>query len=142
MKIGYSTLGCPEWDLPRIAEELATCGYDGVEIRGMEGKHLGSGSDATERQQVREMFDVRGVEIVCVTAYTRFTIREELETNLKTTEDYIRLARDIGASYVRVFGGNLPEGASMPKVRENMAPILRKAVFRCAPGIPRSVSTI
>ena len=33
MKLSFSTLGCPAWDLSRVAEEAKKNGVDGVELR-------------------------------------------------------------------------------------------------------------
>ena len=30
MKLAFSTLGCPEWDIPTIAAKAAEYGYDGL----------------------------------------------------------------------------------------------------------------
>jgi len=35
MKIGFSTLGCPDWTLSEILATAKDLGYNGVEIRGI-----------------------------------------------------------------------------------------------------------
>src|SRR5687767_12380431 len=35
-KLSFSTLGCPDWSFPKIAEFAAQHGYGGLEIRGIQ----------------------------------------------------------------------------------------------------------
>jgi len=35
MKLGVSTLGCPDWTLDEILTRLPGYGYEGVELRGL-----------------------------------------------------------------------------------------------------------
>ena len=38
MKLAFTTLGCPDWNLEKIVSTAHELGFDGVEIRGLEGK--------------------------------------------------------------------------------------------------------
>jgi len=41
MKLCFSTLGCPDWSWSRVVEAAPRMGYDGLEIRGIQGEmHL------------------------------------------------------------------------------------------------------
>ena len=37
MRLSFSTLGCPDWTLPRVLDVAGREGYDGVELRFLEG---------------------------------------------------------------------------------------------------------
>ncbi|PYQ43779.1 MAG: sugar phosphate isomerase/epimerase, partial [Acidobacteria bacterium] len=37
MKLSFSTLGCPAWPLPAVIDAAGRLGYDGVELRFLEG---------------------------------------------------------------------------------------------------------
>ena len=37
MKLAFSTLGCPEWNLEQIMETARANGFTGIEVRGIEG---------------------------------------------------------------------------------------------------------
>ena len=41
MKRAFTTLGCPDWDIDTIAENARNMGFDGVELRGANGEHIG-----------------------------------------------------------------------------------------------------
>ena len=36
MKLSFTTLGCPEWDLDTICAKGGKYGYDGVDFRGLQ----------------------------------------------------------------------------------------------------------
>ena len=38
MKISFSTLACPDWSMPQIIQLAANAGYDGIELRFVEGE--------------------------------------------------------------------------------------------------------
>jgi sugar phosphate isomerase/epimerase len=110
MRLGFGTLGDLKWSLERFAEELAQSGYDCIEIRGRKGEHLGPEEGAKRRKEVRRIFEDAGVEIAAITAYTQLVDRAKHAETVETLRQYLQLATDIGAGFVRTFGGNLLEG--------------------------------
>ena len=38
MKLSFSTLGCPRWDMKEIVATAKDLGYDGVELRGVQSE--------------------------------------------------------------------------------------------------------
>ena len=38
MKLAFSTLGCPDWSWEQILKNASEVGFDGFEIRGLEGE--------------------------------------------------------------------------------------------------------
>jgi hypothetical protein len=40
MKISFTTLACPDWPWQKIVDQASRLGYDGIEIRGIEGELL------------------------------------------------------------------------------------------------------
>ena len=38
MKIAFTTLGCPMWDLDTICRKARAYGFDGVDFRGLQGQ--------------------------------------------------------------------------------------------------------
>ena len=37
MKLSFSTLGCPEWCFDKVLDEAERLGFQGIEIRGVNG---------------------------------------------------------------------------------------------------------
>lgn len=113
MKLSFSTLGCPGWDLPTIAARASAYGFDGVELRIGGDKHVDPSMDACTRQETRRLFEERGIAICSLGGYTLFDSddRDSLEANKQQMLKNIEMACDLGAPYVRTFmGGKLPDG--------------------------------
>lgn len=110
--LAYSTLACIDWTLEQVADAACRYGYDGVELRGQGRQHVSPELSTTERAAVRRLFADRGLAIVAVSAYTRFTY-PTLSERLKNEDElrhFIDLAVELGAPVVRTFGGIFPEG--------------------------------
>ena len=116
MKISISTLGCPEWTFEEIVDRVSAYGYDGIEFRGI-GPDLdlsgapGFETSAGRKARLRRITDA-GLAVVAVDSSTRLTDIDPkaLRSNLDHARATIDLAADLGAPFVRVFGGDIPEG--------------------------------
>ena len=53
MKLAFSTLGCPEWDLETVIGAARKFGYEGIELRALAGSlDLLSRADLTRPARV------------------------------------------------------------------------------------------
>jgi sugar phosphate isomerase/epimerase len=129
MKLCFSTLGCPNWTIQEVLRAAQKYGYGGVELRGAGRQHISPEFTPLERRDVRQRFEDAGLEIVCLTAYTRFAQTEAsaLAEQVETLKQYIDLAAEIGAPLVRTFGGEYPEAVDRERLFEGMATGLREA---------------
>jgi sugar phosphate isomerase/epimerase len=128
-RISFSTLACPAWSWSQTTDFAGSLGYNGIEIRMIEGE-----TDLLSRQEfsehlldsnIRQLF-VRGLEICGLSSSVRFDHleRAEREEVLGMGKLYIDLARRLGAGFVRVFGDVLPpvnEPAARHEVLRNIA---------------------
>jgi sugar phosphate isomerase/epimerase len=112
VKIGFSTVGCPTWDLPTIVSNAKAMGYQGVELRGLRGQlnlplcpELTADPDAT-----KALFGEAGVELVCLGSSAAFHHRDRFQVadNQAEAREYIELAGKLGCPFVRVFGAEIP----------------------------------
>jgi sugar phosphate isomerase/epimerase len=132
MKLSFATLGCPGWTLDQIAERARPLGYDGVELRGVAGEHIGPDETPAARARIRELFARHGVALACIMGYTRFTVTDpKAQADCRAAmEKFLDVARDIGCPTIRVFGGKL-EGtdldANVRRVVEALKPLAAKA---------------
>ncbi len=112
MKLSFATLGCPGWNLEQIADQAQAMGYDGVELRGVKGEHIGPGETPGELIRIRKIFAGRGLDIACIMGYSRFTWAEEKQRaeEISKVLTMLELAGAVGCPLLRVFGGNM-EGA-------------------------------
>lgn len=105
MKLAFSTLGVPGLPLASVLRLATDNGFEGVEIRAREGEPVTTALDAGERAAVAEEFAAAGVVPLTVAAYARVAATGADEPVLEDVRAHIRLAADIGASFVRVFPG-------------------------------------
>jgi len=127
MKIGVSTLGCPEWTLDEILSRLPGYGYAGVELRG-----LGPDLDLTQSpafsspiaiEHSRRSFADAGLAICGVDTSCSFT-DPVLSARKRTLEEGRRaldLAVALGAPTVRVFGGAIGSEAERSEAAKRVA---------------------
>lgn len=119
MKIGFSSLVCPTWDLPTIVSKAAEYKYDGVELRGLQGElrltmvpALAGNPGAT-----RSLFSSAGVELLCLSTSCSFSSRDRkvIARHRAELDEHIELAAKLGCPFVRIFVGDVQKG----EAREN-----------------------
>ncbi len=114
MKIGFSSLVCPEWDLPTIIENASAMGFDGVELRGLVGElNLPLvPALAGDPPGVRKLFADRGVELVALgtSATVDSPSPKQAGGQKATITEFIELAGKLACPYVRIFLGGAQRG--------------------------------
>lgn len=135
MKLSFATLGCPNWTLEHVAANARVMGYDGVELRGSAGEHIGPDETPATCARIRELFASHGIAIAAIMGYTRFTLTDSQARadGREALEKFIDVAQAIGCPTIRVFGGQL-EGtdleANIARVVEALKPLADKAQRR------------
>jgi sugar phosphate isomerase/epimerase len=126
MKLSFSTLGCPGWNLEKIASKAVEYGFDGVELRIGGKQHIDPSMSVGERKAVRKLFEDCNIEICSISGYSHFCSdnEKELNQNMDLLLSNIELAHDLGAPYVRTFIGQYPETMTEDKASEIAAKYL------------------
>lgn len=137
MKLAFSTLGCPNWELEDVARAAREYGYAGVELRA-----LGGGLDLLARPELqsgevtrtRDWLAGRGIEVCCVDTSCTFDSADDAQRReqIGLAARYCELASALGAPLVRVFPDKVPEGATFEETRDRISDSLR-VVARLAP---------
>jgi sugar phosphate isomerase/epimerase len=111
MKISFSTLACPNWSVRQITEIAAKCGYDGIEIRFVEGQDSLWKLPAFTQglAETKMLFNHSGLAIPCVDTSCRFHWVEEQERSrwIEEGERMSDLAAELKAPGIRVFGDTI-----------------------------------
>ncbi|HEV7626359.1 MAG TPA: sugar phosphate isomerase/epimerase family protein, partial [Streptomyces sp.] len=94
--------GLPVSDAVRLA---ADNGFEGLELRAHPEEPVHPGLSIAERVDVVEEFKAAGVEILTVAGYAKIAAPGADEAVLGEVRGLLELARDLGASFVRVFPG-------------------------------------
>jgi glucosamine-6-phosphate deaminase len=122
IRLAFSTLGCPSWPLARVLDSASRLGYDGVELRFLEGDDAlwarpeltGSGL----RDTLARLADA-GLAVPCVDTRSFFhqpdpgARRVAVEEAQRSAD----LAARLGARGIRVFGDRVQPGADLATTR-------------------------
>ena len=114
MKYSFMSFSTPALSLPEMLAAAKRYGYDGIEPR-LDGKHAHGvevGTTGGQRALIRRQADEAGVAIACLATSLKYADPARTEEALRQTHERIDLAADVGASVVRVFGGQMPDGLS------------------------------
>jgi glucosamine-6-phosphate deaminase len=122
IRLAFSTLGCPSWPLARALDAASRFGYDGVELRFVEGDDaLWARPELTGtglRETLARLADA-GLAVPCVDTRSFFHApdpaarRAALEEAARTAE----VAARLGAPGIRVFGDRVQPGADLAATR-------------------------
>ena len=138
MKISFSTLACPEWTMPQIVKMAADAGYDGIELRFVQGEDslwkLAAFSGAGLAETKRALAD-SGLKISCVDTSCRFHSPDAAERRrwIEEGERMAALAAELGSPGNRVLGDMIQAGADRESTRGWIAEGIRELAGR-TPG--------
>lgn len=122
MKMSFSTLACPDWTMPQIIKIAADAGYDGIELRFVEGEDSLWKLAAFSGEQMaatKTALGEYGLSISCVDTSCRFHSPDAKERDRWMAEGQRMsdLAAELGAPAIRVFGDTVQPGASLESTR-------------------------
>ena len=103
-RIAFSTLAFPDAELVTAVSLGRSWGYDGVELRLIDGELIDPAMPPAARARVKRTLAAAGLPAVAVDSSIRLT-DEAPGTELR---QFLELASDWEAPLVRVFGGELP----------------------------------
>ncbi len=124
MKLAFSTLGTPGWSLDEVIAGARRYGYDGVELRLLDGEIITPALPQSERMRVREAFAAAALPICCLDSSLRVATGVAPEETAREIREFLALAAELGAPMIRVFGGEWPEGWSEEQVFTAAADLL------------------
>ncbi|NLE27604.1 MAG: AMP-binding protein, partial [Clostridiaceae bacterium] len=112
MKIGFSTLGCPDFSWPEIYSMAKDFGFDGIEIRGLGNEIFAvKAKPFTESQltQTAKKLSELRLEIPCFSSGCCLKFAENAQKNHEEIVEYITLASRLGTPYVRILADLEPQ---------------------------------
>ncbi|HTJ56588.1 MAG TPA: sugar phosphate isomerase/epimerase family protein [Devosiaceae bacterium] len=117
MKLAFSTLGCPKWSFAEVLAKGPPYGFEGVAFRGL-------GTDELDLAKIPEFFPDRrghtrrrlqeaGLAPSMMLTSARLLVEDDAaEDSFQLVRGAVDIAADLGAPFVRVFGGQIPGGLS------------------------------
>jgi sugar phosphate isomerase/epimerase len=106
VKIGFTTLGCPTWDVDTICRRGCEYGFDGVDFRGMQ-----DGIDITVMPEfttdltvTKRRFADAGLAVSGISSSLKICDEDRLDDNLEEARRTLPLAHELEVTTIRVFG--------------------------------------
>lgn len=129
MRLGLVTYNLArDWDIPTIIERCRKAGFEGVELRTTHGHGVESALSEAERRRVRAQFADSGVRLVSLGSAFEYHSAdpEEVRRNVEGTQEYARLAHDVGAVGLKVRPNGFVDGVPREKTIEQIGRSLRE----------------
>ncbi len=106
MKIGFSTLACPDFSWTDIYSMAKDFGFNGIEIRGL-GNEIFSvkAQPFTESQLPNTISKLKslGIEIPCLASGACLKYKDKIDEAKEEITAYAQLAQKLDASYIRIL---------------------------------------
>ena len=118
MKLGIVTYNIARsWDLPTIIKHCRETGFAGVELRTTHAHGVEPSLSQAERAQVKALFADSGVEIAGLGTVCEYHAADPalVRENIAATQEWVRLAADLGCPGVKVRPNGFQEDQGIPK---------------------------
>ncbi len=114
MKIAFTTLGCPNWDLDTICQKGREYGFDGVDFRGYlnEIDITKLALFTTQGAETKRRLAEAGLAVSGISSSIKVCEAERKVENIEEAKRTIELANKLDCEHVRVFGGGILDGAN------------------------------
>jgi sugar phosphate isomerase/epimerase len=127
LKIGLMTwkLG-KDWDIETIIKNCTEAEYKSVELRTTHKHGVEVTLTAAQREEVKKRFKDSALETISLASAFMYhsTDQAEVRKNIEGTKEYIKLAKDIGATGIRVFPNAFVNGTDKEKTMEQIGKAL------------------
>ena len=113
MKLAFSTLGCPQYSMDQIIDMAVKNGYQGIEIRAVRGTvdiaSLDEFKEGGLAETIKKLKDAN-IEVACLGTSIKFceADKDQQQKVLESAKVSLEIAKALGCSYIRTFGGPLP----------------------------------
>jgi sugar phosphate isomerase/epimerase len=112
MKLGFSTLSCPDWSVDQVIDAAVRMGYAGIEWRLLNGNVIDPLADADILRNAVTRGRERGIATCCLDTSCHFNLadRSARDRQVLELQHWITLAHQLDVPLLRVFGGANPKG--------------------------------
>ena len=122
--LAFTTLACPNWSWQHIVQKAVEYGYQGLELRGVEGEMDLTKAAPFTRERLTETkreLKARNLAITCLDTSCRFDQASEIEHSIDEGKRHIDLANGLDAPFIRVFGDRIGDSQSREQVISQVA---------------------
>ena len=115
-----------DWDIETIIKNCTEAGFQSAELRTTHAHGVEVSMNTAQRAEVKKRFKDSPLETISLASAFQYHSPDPagLRKNIEGTKDYILLARDVGATGIRVFPNAFPEGVPREKTMEQIGKAL------------------
>lgn len=120
MKLAFTTLACPGWDVETIVRKASAFGFDGIDFRGTD-----QGVDVTVQpaftsgiEATKALIADHGLVVSGVSSSIRICDTDLFSANIEEAKRTIPVALALGAKQVRVFGYGEMHQERAPRIEQ------------------------
>jgi sugar phosphate isomerase/epimerase len=127
LKIGLMTYNLgKDWDIETIIKNCTETEWKSVELRTTHKHGVEVSLSAAQRADVRKRFKDSALETISLASAFAYHSPDpaELKSNIEGTKEFVKLARDVGATGIRVFPNAFIEGEDKEKTMERIGKAL------------------
>ncbi|MGV8095455.1 MAG: sugar phosphate isomerase/epimerase family protein [Mangrovibacterium sp.] len=127
LKIGIMTYNLAKnWDIETIIKNCTEAGFLSTELRTTHKHGVEVTLTTAEREAVKKRFKESSLETISLASAFAYHFPDQglLRENIEGTKEYVLLARDIGATGIRVFPNAVPEGVPEEKTLKQIGKAL------------------
>jgi sugar phosphate isomerase/epimerase len=126
ISLGFSTIGCPDYDIDQVIAIARQNGYSGVEIRFLRGTvDLASLDEFSPGGigETRRRFEDGGIDVIGINTGIRMVSLDPAvrAQQMEAARIHTDMAAALGAKYLRLFGGPLPSEQDREKTLDAVA---------------------
>src|SRR5258708_19009923 len=121
--VAFTSLGCPDWSWEQTVQRAVEYGYQGLELRGVEGEMdltRAAPCTASRLPATKRELKERGLVIPCLDTSCRFDQAAAIDNSIDEGKRHIDLADELDAPSIRVFGDRIPDSQSREKIIEQV----------------------
>ena len=129
MRLGLVTYNlAADWDIATIIKNCEATRFEGVELRTTHSHKVEVNLSKEERAEVKKRFSDSRVKLFGLGSTFDYHTPDQakLRQDIETTKEYIRLARDVGATGIKVRPNALPKEVPVEKTLEQIGKALRE----------------
>jgi sugar phosphate isomerase/epimerase len=110
MKFTLNTLGAPGWTLEEVAARAREYGYDGVDLRLLDGEPISVEAVEANRARIKGLFPPNELPIAVLATSVRLATRDATirQQTLEEGKRWIDLAAELGVPVIRFFAARVP----------------------------------
>lgn len=129
MRLGLVTYNlAADWDVPTIIKNCEAAQFEGVELRTTHAHKVEVNLTPPQRAEVKKRFQDSKVQLMGLGSAFDFHTPDpaKLRRDIEATKEYILLARDVGATGVKVRPNALPREVPVEKTLDQIGRALRE----------------